>query len=37
MRSALFSLLFILSVPAFAEIYKYTDAQGNTVFTNQPP
>ncbi len=37
MRSALFSLLFILSVPAFAEIYKYTDEQGNTVFTNQPP
>ncbi|WP_278414071.1 DUF4124 domain-containing protein [Stutzerimonas kunmingensis] len=37
MRSALFSLLFILSLPAFAEIYKYTDAQGNTVFTNQPP
>lgn len=37
MRSALFSLLFILSIPAFAEIYKYTDASGNTVFTNQPP
>ena len=29
MRSALFSLLFILSLPAFAEIYKYTDAQGD--------
>lgn len=37
MRSALLSLLLILSLPALAEIYKYTDAQGNTVFTNQPP
>jgi len=37
MRSALLSLLLIISLPALAEIYKYTDAQGNTVFTNQPP
>lgn len=37
MRSALLSLLLIFSVPAFADIYKYIDGQGNTVFTNQPP
>jgi len=37
MRTALFSLLLILSVPALAQIYKYTDDKGNTVFTNQPP
>ncbi|MBE7374353.1 DUF4124 domain-containing protein [Pseudomonas lopnurensis] len=37
MRSALFGLLLILTAPAIAEIYKYTDERGNTVFTNQPP
>ncbi|MCQ4306765.1 DUF4124 domain-containing protein [Pseudomonas stutzeri] len=37
MRIALFGLLLILSVPALAQIYKYTDDKGNTVFTNQPP
>jgi len=37
MRTALFSLLLLLSVPALAQIYKYTDDNGNTVFTNQPP
>lgn len=37
MRTALFSLLLLLSVPALAQIYKYTDDKGNTVFTNQPP
>lgn len=37
MRHALFGLLLILSAPAIAEIYTYTDAQGNTVYTNQPP
>lgn len=37
MRHALLGLLLIISAPAIAEIYKYTDAQGNTVFTNQPP
>ncbi|MEL7560786.1 DUF4124 domain-containing protein [Stutzerimonas chloritidismutans] len=37
MRIALFSLLFILMAPAMAQIYKYTDEKGNTVFTNQPP
>lgn len=27
----------LLALPAGAEIYRYTDANGNTVFTNQPP
>jgi len=30
-------LLLALALPASAQIYKYTDANGNTVFTNQPP
>lgn len=30
-------LLCTLTLPAAAQIYKYTDANGNTVFTNQPP
>lgn len=37
MRIALFSLLVALMAPAMAQIYKYTDDRGNTVFTNQPP
>lgn len=37
MRIALFSLLLIATTPALAQIYKYTDDKGNTVFTNQPP
>lgn len=37
MRIALFGLLLALTVPAQAQIYKYTDDKGNTVFTNQPP
>ena len=37
MRIALFSLLLVLTIPAQAQIYKYTDEKGNTVFTNQPP
>ncbi|MGK9066170.1 DUF4124 domain-containing protein [Stutzerimonas chloritidismutans] len=37
MRIALLSLLVLLSAPAMAQIYKYTDERGNTVFTNQPP
>jgi hypothetical protein len=28
--------LMLLSFPAFAEVYTYTDADGNTVFTDQP-
>lgn len=37
MRTALISLLMILATSATAEIYKYTDDKGNTVFTNQLP
>ncbi len=37
MRIALFSLLLVLMAPAMAQIYKYTDDKGNTVYTNQPP
>lgn len=37
MRIALFSLLLVLMAPAMAQIYKYTDDRGNTVYTNQPP
>jgi hypothetical protein len=37
MRLIVSCLLAALALPASAEIYKYTDANGNTVFTNQPP
>jgi hypothetical protein len=37
MRPILAGLLLVLALPAAAQIYKYTDANGNTVFTNQPP
>lgn len=37
MRPLLTCLLLSLALPAGAQIYKYTDANGNTVFTNQPP
>ncbi|WLH13144.1 DUF4124 domain-containing protein [Pseudomonas hefeiensis] len=30
-------LLLLLSLPAAAQIYKYTDADGNTAYSNQPP
>jgi len=36
-RMALFSLLSALALPASAQIYQYTDAKGNTVFTDQAP
>ncbi|EJM48555.1 hypothetical protein PMI26_00634 [Pseudomonas sp. GM33] len=35
-RGFLFILLLI-ALPATAQIYKYTDAQGNTAYSNQPP
>jgi len=28
---------FMLSVPALAEVYQYLDANGKTVFSDQPP
>ena len=37
MRRTLACLLLILALPVSAQIYKYTDANGNTVFTNQLP
>ncbi|MGB4076067.1 DUF4124 domain-containing protein [Pseudomonas sp.] len=37
MRPLLICLLLALALPASAQIYKYTDASGNTVFTDQPP
>ncbi|WP_068824778.1 DUF4124 domain-containing protein [Pseudomonas sp. BMS12] len=37
MRLLTACLLCTLALPAMAQIYKYTDANGNTVFTNQPP
>lgn len=35
-RSFLYILLLI-ALPAAAQIYKYTDANGNTAYSNQPP
>lgn len=35
-RCSLFILLLI-ALPAAAQIYKYTDANGNTAYSNQPP
>lgn len=37
MRPLLICLLLSLALPASAQIFKYTDANGNTVFTDQPP
>ena len=37
MRTPIACLLMALAIPATAEIYSYTDASGNKVFTNQPP
>ncbi|MGE8496713.1 MAG: DUF4124 domain-containing protein [Pseudomonas sp.] len=37
MRLMLACLMLALVLPASAQIYKYTDSKGNTVFTNQPP
>lgn len=37
MRQSLALALLLLSLPAAAQIYKYTDANGNTAYSNQPP
>jgi hypothetical protein len=37
MRTLVALLVGLLALPASAEIYRYTDEKGNTVFTNQPP
>ncbi len=37
MRLLIACLLCLLTLPATAQIYKYIDANGKTVFTSQPP
>lgn len=37
MRQSLALVLLLLALPAVAQIYKYTDANGNTAYSNQPP
>lgn len=37
MRRSLICLLLLIALPAAAQIYKYTDANGNAAFSNQPP
>lgn len=37
MRPLFICLLLSMALPAAAQIYTYTDANGNTVFTDQPP
>lgn len=37
MRLLVTSLLLSLTLPVSAQIYQYKDANGNTVYTNQPP
>jgi hypothetical protein len=37
MRQSLVLLLLLFALPAVAQIYKYTDANGNTAYSNQPP
>lgn len=36
MRSILIVLLGLLALPAAAQVYKYTDADGNTTYSDQP-
>ncbi|MBF4211975.1 DUF4124 domain-containing protein, partial [Pseudomonas donghuensis] len=35
MRSLLLCLLVLIALPTAAQIYKYTDANGNTAYSNQ--
>lgn len=37
MGRTLFYILLLIALPAAAQIYKYTDANGNTAYSNQPP
>ncbi|HEY0289575.1 MAG TPA: DUF4124 domain-containing protein [Pseudomonas sp.] len=37
MHQSLVFLLLLFALPAVAQIYKYTDANGNTAYSNQPP
>ncbi|WP_166358217.1 DUF4124 domain-containing protein [Pseudomonas akapageensis] len=36
MRSVLIVVLGLLALPAAAQVYKYTDANGNTTYSDQP-
>ena len=37
MRPLLMLLLLFFGLPVMAQIYKYTDANGHTAYSNQPP
>ena len=37
MPAALFALAAALSLPAMAALYKWTDANGRVVYSDQPP
>jgi hypothetical protein len=37
MRALVACALLALSLPAAAQVYSYTDANGNTAYTNEPP
>jgi hypothetical protein len=37
MGRAFLFILLLIALPAAAQIYKYTDAAGNTAYSNQPP
>ncbi|MBC3269555.1 DUF4124 domain-containing protein [Pseudomonas sp. SWRI81] len=37
MGRTLLYILLLTALPAVAQIYKYTDANGNTAYSNQPP
>lgn len=37
MARGFFFILLLIALPAAAQIYKYTDAAGNTAYSNQPP
>ena len=37
MGRGLLFILLLIALPATAQIYKYTDANGNTAYSNQPP
>jgi hypothetical protein len=37
MSRSLLLMLLLIALPAAAQIYKYTDANGNTAYSSQPP
>ena len=37
MRHGYLLMWLLIALPAAAQIYKYTDADGNTAYSNQPP